>query len=92
MIHWMRTHVELPDSEPWLFEAEVGHFLLTVEQSDDYRSWNWSVGIVGGDGAEFVQGSTVSEYLAKTSARRAVVNLIAKAERALRRPYYRRRG
>jgi hypothetical protein len=50
MIEWSRTHAELPDSEPWSFEAEVGHLLLTVEQGEDFRSWHWSIGVVGGDG------------------------------------------
>lgn len=91
MIRWMRIHhgVET-DADPWHFEAEVGHLLLTVEQSDDYRSWAWSVGIVGGDGAELAQGSCVSEYLAKSAARRCVVGLVAKVESALRAPYRRR--
>lgn len=88
MIQWKRIkpfdEIALPAAE-----AHCGTFLLTIEQTDDYRVWAWSLGIVGGDGAEITQGTAPSEYYAKCSARRALVNILAKAERHLAAPYRR---
>jgi hypothetical protein len=79
MIRWKHVRPDREDSE-----AEAGPLLLMIGPGARDGSWYWSVGLVGGDGAELALGNAPSERRAKTAARRAVVRTIAKITRALR--------
>lgn len=84
MITWSR--IQRPsDLDPPAYEATVGVLLLTVEASHaDPSAWTWSIGIVGGDGAELGSGLSESKYHAKCAARRRVEKIVAEIERVLR--------
>ena len=82
MIEWHRVQVDPDDPATLCSQAVIGHFLCVVAKLDNGR-WSWSVGIVGGDGAELKQGSSQAEYTAKSACRNAIHTLIFKARQQL---------
>jgi hypothetical protein len=81
MIEWQRID-SASDPDLHAYEATVGVLLFGCEQVPG-GMWTWSIGIRGGDGAEFGGGSSMDKQGAKKAARNRALTLVAEIQREL---------